>query len=940
MWDWGQPSSTKRPSYLLLIGDHEDTDSSSAGWFLPTKVYEVSNDSIWIGENSIGDDDWYAYLDEPYTDLLSYPDMMVGRLPVRRTSTLQDMIDVIIAYEAESTLPEPDSLSCRREILHLYGNDITEQPFYPDSNWTSEICGWCGYDWDYVYGGDFDASTSSDGSTMTSLVWDSLLTSYLSTGQLITIYVDHGIPHLFSGGMDYTPGAPFEFQGIPDSVFNCFDVDSLSYEEVAHHGYPFIINACCATGRFCHTIEEHTNSGDPRWYYCQNENPAAGDTFHFPVDCIGEKFIKNTDMGAIGFFAASAFTYSHGYPYMVDGIAGAILRLGLTRIGDAIASMRFENMDMRLQPNRRDIALFNLLGDPALDLGDRVKFPDCCDLIVAPSDLDVSRYPTMSLGGTTTACLQSTIRNAGADSSGSFDADLRIQVSAINYDTTLTETFPSIAPGQDTTLSFGGWRVPGSLTCDMDIRLTCTADVDEDCTESWTGNNMASRTISILDFYPNDEGWPVRLPGSIKSPPALVDLDNDGDLDIIVVVGSQTIMAIDPEDPDDPSWSTNIRRTNCPISDGGFSIPVVGDVTGDGDPEVVIDTIDRLVVLDGEDGDLMCSFSHDTLGKAWSEGPHSPVLADIFAETGGLTSRNEIACVCDETFYVLRYQGDSLAKLDSIVVNSDPSEEIRYTWLAASELDGENGDDLVYSETLLDGTQYDSRIALYSSDSLGAFYLETSWTDRRLNSIPAIGDIGSSGTMIAISKLPVSGSDENPADFLDPVDLSVAASCTTSSSSASDQALCCMMVDWVGGASLDRMLVPSAEQNCVFDEYGNEDWYVIYPRTTSSRPPFAALGDIDDDGSADIINGIRSQGIVYAYDDEGNPIGGAGFPFDLPCQVFGGFLIADIDEDGKIEVVFGTVDNYLHVWQFDDCDSSYAPWPQVQHDAMRSGVLE
>ena len=41
----------------------------------------------------------------------------------------------------------------------------------------------------------------------------------------------------------------------------------------------------------------------------------------------------------------------------------------------------------------------------------------------------------------------------------------------------------------------------------------------------------------------------------------------------------------------------------------------------------------------------------------------------------------------------------------------------------------------------------------------------------------------------------------------------------------------------------------------------------------------------------------------------------------------------------KVEVVFGTTDNYLHVWEFGECEEGYAPWPQCQHDAGRTGVL-
>jgi len=96
---------------------------------------------------------------------------------------------------------------------------------------------------------------------------------------------------------------------------------------------------------------------------------------------------------------------------------------------------------------------------------------------------------------------------------------------------------------------------------------------------------------------------------------------------------------------------------------------------------------------------------------------------------------------------------------------------------------------------------------------------------------------------------------------------------------------------------------------------------------------------LDDNGYSDLLVGTRS-GVVMAYDRNGNPLEDLGFPYTLPSEVCGGYCIADIDLDGRVEVVFGTMDNYLHVWELGECDEGYAPWPQVQHDAARTGVLE
>lgn len=76
-----------------------------------------------------------------------------------------------------------------------------------------------------------------------------------------------------------------------------------------------------------------------------------------------------------------------------------------------------------------------------------------------------------------------------------------------------------------------------------------------------------------------------------------------------------------------------------------------------------------------------------------------------------------------------------------------------------------------------------------------------------------------------------------------------------------------------------------------------------------------------------------------AFHEDGYPLLSLGFPYTLPSSIYGGFAIADIDNDGYVEVVFGTMDNYLHVWELGECAAGYAPWPQCQHDAARTGVL-
>jgi hypothetical protein len=87
------------------------------------------------------------------------------------------------------------------------------------------------------------------------------------------------------------------------------------------------------------------------------------------------------------------------YEYYGKGILEAIYARGHGRLGDAIASARNQYIDYFIgQSGIGGVTLgqFNLLGDPALDISDRVRYPDKCDLSIYGGEIAVSQYPEES----------------------------------------------------------------------------------------------------------------------------------------------------------------------------------------------------------------------------------------------------------------------------------------------------------------------------------------------------------------------------------------------------------------------------------------------------------------------------------------------------------------------------------------------------------------
>jgi hypothetical protein len=935
MWDWGEPG--ERPQYLLLLGDHSDYGCTTIGpWFLRT--HEPPGDPA-----GIANDEWYVYFDEPREVLYAMPDMMVGRLPARDAEELQDMLDLIVAYEAEAGEPPyPPDLTYRRYITRLAGNDhYTYDNWKPSPGWTDSLRQWMGYSWDNYYCGDGEDNgyfpPNPDGSRMTSAEWRDTCISLFERGSQVAFYSNHGAIHLFSAGLNWEEGGPPHF-GAPDSTFDDLEVKELSSP---HHWPPFVLMLCCSSGSFSHTASEHPTGAYPG--LCQGYKPPDSTWYDFDTSCLAEEFMSNTDCGAIGVFAGSNSSEIACYNRYGKGILGSIYHRGITRLGEAIQAGRLEYLSEFFGSSawKASLGQFNLLGDPAVDIGDRMKFPDKCELIISPADLQASRYPTRNIGSDAEVELYVTVRNAGGSASEPFDVDLSI-TSPGQPMVLLTERCSGLDPGEEETLAFTwstSWNPPGT------VGLSAEADPEEECDDSWRGNNTAEVDVEMLDFYPNEDGWPVQVSGSVVSVPALGDLDSDGDLDIVAIHG-MWLSVYDPESPDEAEWQVGpyIFSDSLAVT-VGYSVPAIADMNNDHAPEVIVDSREALLVFDGSSGNLEYSYSHPSLGAHLGRGPHSPIVADINSDVPG----NEIALVCGDSdkddlhLFILGIADGDLSVLDKAELR-DAYFSYSREWICAGNLTEDLSQEAVvaYSSYESGGMGYFSGLWVYDrDDDTGASgFIDSMIVDESENTagIPAIGELA--GDLEIANSRQYSNSAHPPAYIIDS-SLEIEANCAYNPSRESENVLCCMMADWdplIPG--LDRIIAPAENQCFVWSHLGEEAWFAEYNNLTGPRPPFGALGNLDGDARDTELIVASRAGVVYAYDSDGNELLALGFPYTLPSEVYGGFVIADIDNDEKVEVVFGTMDNYLHLWELGSCDEGYAPWPQCQHDAQRTGVLE
>ncbi len=155
---------------------------------------------------------------------------------------------------------------------------------------------------------------------------------------------------------------------------------------------------------------------------------------------------------------------------------------------------------------------------------------------------------------------------------------------------------------------------------------------------AWNVSGMSPSSICFDAAWRSDPGYPNLKPGfplgiwaAPRSAPALVDVDGDGDLEIVFADGLNKIQVIDHDGSSPQGWPVDV---GTPLSNGPVAI---GDLDGDGQMTLVVGTADGRVFAYDKTGALLPGW------PAVLPGSSQPVYVSIGA-LGGPFPRTVVAC--------------------------------------------------------------------------------------------------------------------------------------------------------------------------------------------------------------------------------------------------------------------------------------------------------
>ncbi len=443
-----------------------------------------------------------------------------------------------------------------------------------------------------------------------------------------------------------------------------------------------------------------------------------------------------------------------------------------------------------------------------------------------------------------------------------------------------------------------------------------------------SGNEgVHSDTLEINTNPPAQAGWPLMGGEAMYGSPLAVDVDLDGDLEVLVGSGEIYGWHHDGTEIIDGDGDPRTEGVLAEEGTGGYRssiavgqldsdpyLELVGAAFGDVGPEG--HPAYEIWAWNAEDGTVLPGNWPVLLNKlCWA----TPTLSDL--DHDGI---DEIILPCaDGYLYVWNADGSGFLNPNGTFASLDAS--WAFGSVAVVDIDHD----------------YDLEIVVPSrSDSIYCFNPDGSmvqgWPvnvggDAR-GSV-AVGDVNNNG-MIEV----VASSNSNEV-WLFSSDGSVFPNWPQPCVQNDDFASSPTLADLDGDGDLEILITSTDAKIHVWTWEGAV--YPGWPQTMvggdfNDKRGSVSVGNIDNDPDVEIVVG-SNNGKVYGYDTDGSPL--AGWPIQTDGEVISSPALADLDLDGDVEVIVSGMDGLVYVWDtegsYDDGDG--VEWGSWRHNSRRTG---
>ena len=445
-------------------------------------------------------------------------------------------------------------------------------------------------------------------------------------------------------------------------------------------------------------------------------------------------------------------------------------------------------------------------------------------------------------------------------------------------------------------------------------------------TENYRENNDAEKTLLVsLEA----DGWPVEVEELKLSAPMAADIDGDGNMELLAqsnVYDSNRLYVWRHDGQPVSGWPRTVGQTQYDANSrytnpSAGPAPAVGDLDGDGIPEIVAAFFGREVHAWGSDGSRLTGWPIRTSGYATS----SPMLMDLDAD-----GKLEIVCgLANGRMDIRRYDGSEFPGWPISVGRSG------HLFPIVADMDGDGDLEIIALLSPLPKRSGISTSTLYAwhhdGSEVDGWPVQLQGADAILP--PAAGDLDGDGTVEIVAP---SVKDGICKIYVWEHNGTLAAGWPVSMDDEINAAITLGDLDRDG----DVEIIACSHNDFVYAWHHNARRVFGWPVSIGShgqRNSAPVLGDVDGDDQIEVIF-TSYGGVIHALEQDGTPV--QGWPaiteerYNTSPPV-----IADLNGDGSMELAYASTSKRVHLLSLLGYYSAETgtEWNMFLHDQLHTG---